>query len=636
MVMGHYIQSNWARWGGAQEFFPDPFLDLASTFMVETAVSPLRWCEYIFMSNGTYRQAVERVLSYFITDVEVLNVGDDERDRWQNFFEEELKIKSILHAVGLDLLCYGNSFTSVIPTYQRYLDCSNKKCRSRFSFEQVYNNLSFQFDWSDFKFVATCPVCKKRGSWEVTDLKTKSGLGFRIKRWSPHDIELIHDFFSDDTTYVWRIPEEYKRSIREGKFHSLVNADLAVIEAIKNNQLFIFNKDEVYHAKEATLAGLRNRGWGISRTLVNFRQAFYVQSLYRFNESIVLDYIIPFRLITPVQTGGNTDPLYGQNLGLFMSHIHRMIRQRRRDPATWHTLPFPVNYQTLGGDAKTLANPELLNQGLEVLLNAIGVPIDLYKGSLTVQASPVSLRLFEASWSPLIATLNNFLKFITRKIAKHLHWETPTVRLARVTHADDLQRQQTKLQLMMGGQVSQTTGMKSVGLDYREEIRRMMDDQKFQAEQQAKLQEELEEAAFMSQVAKPQPLMPDAQMAAAQPMPPGQDAALASGGAMPTGAVPGGAVPMAGAAGAYQDIIAQFTLPANQPITPEELTSRANILARQILGLPEYEKDSTLIRLKKVNPTMHALVTSIMNDVKQRLKTQGGGMLQAQQFGKPG
>jgi hypothetical protein len=51
--------------------------------------------------------------------------------------------------------------------------------------------------------------------------------------------------------------------------------------------------------REDALAGVRNRGWGISRVLANFRQAWYVQVLHRYNEAIALDYVIPFRLITP-------------------------------------------------------------------------------------------------------------------------------------------------------------------------------------------------------------------------------------------------------------------------------------------------------------------------------------------------
>jgi hypothetical protein len=83
--------------------------------------------------------------------------------------------------------------------------------------------------------------------------------------------------------------------------------------------------------KENTLAGVRNRGWGISRVLSNFRQAWYVQVLHRYNEAIALDYVIPFRLITPAPGPGSADQardaLLNLNMGGYMPQIQRMLRE---------------------------------------------------------------------------------------------------------------------------------------------------------------------------------------------------------------------------------------------------------------------------------------------------------------------
>ena len=57
-------------------------------------------------------------------------------------------------------------------------------------------------------------------------------------------------------------------------------------------------------------------------------------------------------------------------------------------------------------------------------------------------------------------------------------------------HAD-LMQQMSKLQLMTGGQISQTTGLKDIGLDFREVQQRLTEDQRFQAAEQVKLQAEL-------------------------------------------------------------------------------------------------------------------------------------------------
>lgn len=613
------------------EAFPDPFMDMASLAMPETIQYALRWCEYIFMANGTYRQACDRVLSYFITDIEISDAGDDEMEKWRNFLEGQLDIRNVLHVVGLDALCYGNSFTSVIPSFKRYLFCPTRGCGFEAPLRKVYNEPIFRFKWQDYEFHATCPKCKQSGKWRHIDRRMGENGGFRIKRWNPHEMELLWDPFTDDVAYIWKIPEDYRKMIREGHLHHLERANWEIVQAIKNNNYLLFDKDVIYHMKEDALSGVRNRGWGISRVLTNFRQAWYVQVLHRFNEAIALDYVIPFRLITPAPGDRSTgaDPILNQDLGGFVGQVMNMIRRRRRDPASWHALPFPVQYQSLGGDATQLAPRDLLDQGMDTLLNSIGVPAELYRGSLAVQAAGPALRLFEASWSSLPHNLNGFLRFIVRQVCQLLNWEKVSARLKRVTHADDIQRQTATLQLMMGGQVSQTTGLSSVGLDFRDEVQRMMSDQRYQAEQQAKLQEQMEQSSQMAQMAQPAPQGG-----------PGMPGGGAPGGGDGGGAPGGGGVSPAGGAPAAtqaaQSVTANLPTGPNQQITPEELLSRAQYVASQIMGMPESQKDSELIKLKKVDPTLHALVRSVMDDIRQQARTQGGAQIIAQQFGKTG
>jgi hypothetical protein len=90
-----------------------------------------------------------------------------------------------------------------------------------------------------------------------------------------------------------------------------------------------------------------------------------------------------------------------------------------------------VQYQALGGDATQLAPRDLLDQGLEVLLNNVGVPVELYKGSLQIQSAPAALRLFESSWSHLVHNLNGYISFVMRRLGQLLNWEKAEARLPR-------------------------------------------------------------------------------------------------------------------------------------------------------------------------------------------------------------
>ena len=117
-------------------------------------------------------------------------------------------------------------------------------------------------------------------------------------------MEILWDPLTDDTSHVWKIPADYRKLLNEGNLYHLERANWEILDAVKNQQDLRFDNDVVYHMKEQALGGVHNRGWGISRVLSNFRQAWYVQVLHRYNEAIALDYVIPFRVLTPMPRGG--------------------------------------------------------------------------------------------------------------------------------------------------------------------------------------------------------------------------------------------------------------------------------------------------------------------------------------------
>lgn len=645
------------------EPFPDPFFDMASLAMPTTMQDALLWCEYIVSANGPYRSAISRVISYFITDIEIVSTGGDkrlgreEKDKYLSFLNDTLGIKNVLQTVALDYMVYGNSFTSLLVPFRRYLSCPG--CGLELPIKRVYNTPVFKFSWSNYQFHATCPHCDYRGQWEHIDRRSGESGQIKVKRWSPHEIDIIWDPYTDDTSFIWKIPDDYRNLLRRGDLHlhQLERASWEVIEAVRQNQALLFDPDVVYHMKEEALAGQRNRGWGISRVLANFRQAWYYQVLHRYNEAIALDYVIPFRVITPQprpgQGGEVNDPVLSINMGSFTARVQSMLKQRRRDPARWNILPFPIEYQALGGDATQLAPKDLLELGMDTLLNSIGVPVELFKGSLSVQSAPAALRLFEANWSHLIHNMNRFLNKLVDKVAQIMSWEPVNCRLQRVTHADDLNKQMAHLQLMMGGQISRTTGLGSVGLDFAEEERRKLEEERVSAEATQDMQEEMEQAAMMDEMAMPQ-----------QPVP-GMMGGAAAGGAMPggqmpmmqgmPGAMPGGGMPPPaaggqpavgvppqmgpmgqpmGAGGAAQTFAAGQSLIPNKPTTPEEMTAMAQTLAAQAMTMPESQKDSFLIQLKKEDPTMAALVKSQLEEIRRQAARQGQDMVLQQQFPK--
>jgi hypothetical protein len=297
-----------------------------------------------------------------------------------------------------------------------------------------------------------------------------------------------------------------------------------------------------------------------------------------------------------------------------------MIRQRRRDPASWQVLPFPVQYQVLGGDATKLAPSELMDQGQEDLLNAIGTPVELYKGTLALQTAPPALRLFEALWSPLVHDANSFLMWLERQICQMLNWKEAGVKLKRVTIADDINKQMAMLQLMTSQVISGTTALKSIGVNWEAEQRQIGQEATTQAKLQAKTQDEMNQAGFAQQIAQGQP-------AGAQQAPGG-------GGGSPGGGGGGGGDPSQGGApmpGPVSQYLAGMS--PNTPVQPQEMVQAADTIAQGLLGLPETQKLQELRQLKQKNSIMHAIVLQRIDAIRRDAKNQGGAQVMQQQFG---
>lgn len=624
------FQSGYSRGSQNTEPFPDPFADYASTAMPADQDTAFKWCEYIMLANGVYRSAVDRVVSYFVTDIEIDGTDREGKEKYLDFLNNTLGIQSVLRLIALDYVTYGNFFVSLVVPVSRNLACPS--CGFDAPLKRIYGNKRFGFRWQGGQFRASCPFCNYEGKWTHIDRRSTQEDDLIIKRWNIHEIDLMWDPYTNDVGHIWKIPAHYKQWINKGTLFHLERAPWEVIQAIQNNTYIEFNKDVMYHGKEETLCGALNKGWGVSRVLTNFRQAWYVQVLHRFNEAIGLDYIIPFRVITPEPRPGGaggggeaTDPLFTSDLGGFVGQVQGMLRQRRRDPTMWFTLPFPLRYQALGGEASQMAPHELMDQAMDTLLSSIGVPVELYRGSLTIQAAPSALRLMESTWSHLTHIMNQFLQWLVTKISVALSWDEVTAKLARPSHADDLNRQLAKLQLMTNQQISQTTGLKSIGLRFEDEQKRLLEEQKFIGEEAQTAQEELEASGLGDQ------------MAAGMMGPPAPGAPGAAPGA--PGAAPGAASAPASGGGAQADlaaaqmpmdpiqaILAQVPPTGEANLMPQELQQIAQTVAQQLFALPAGQRISALRNLKTRNPTIHSLVKSLLDQLDSQAESRGREM----------
>ena len=140
--------------------FPSPWLDMATQAMPEQNKNALEWCEYIFQANGTYRMAQERIISYFLTDLDIASadkrkpLGDDEKEQWTNILSETLSITEAIQSLDRDEACYGNGFMTLVVPFKRFL--ISPFAPIEFEFSKMVDSpgvFNLQYDASKNEFV---------------------------------------------------------------------------------------------------------------------------------------------------------------------------------------------------------------------------------------------------------------------------------------------------------------------------------------------------------------------------------------------------------------------------------------------------------------------------------------------------
>jgi len=631
------------------EALPDPFCDIAALIMPQTMSEAFRWCERVYERMGVYRSAIQRIIAYFLTELDISCDDRDERQKYEEYLNDELNIKSALTEFGLDYQFCGNVFRSIIVPLKRFLECGTPGCGLERPLTEVMKKAEYKFAWRDYTFNATCPRCKCHTQWKRRDRRSGEKPELIIKKWNPHEIEVLYDEYSQKTRYLWKIPEDYRRQIMNGDPLVLENVHWSIVEAVKANRWLLFDDGYIYHAKEHSLSGQKNRGWGIPATLTNFGIAYYAMVLNKYNEAIALDYVMPFRVITPELKGGPTEQegVFKMGVSIFVRRVQQMVTGRRLDPTKWNVLPFPIKYQALGGDASQFTSADLLTNAYDTMLNSIGCPIEFYRGTIGGQAGQAvaMLRIFESHHQNFRDQLIKFEQFIVDGVSQRLRWEPVKASLLKPRHADDIMRQQMQLQLGLNKQVSQTTALRAMDMDFVDEQRRMLEEQQIVAELTADKQKEMDQQAAADQLIQPMgatTLLQQAQGGQPSPMPggqPGPGGQPTSGGGAPQpgagpngmpGGQPGGGA-MAGSTGMPSFNVGQIPPTDNM----EQYVASADQIAEQLLPLDETTRKQQLSQLRQQDPVLQRLVIDALEKKRNQYRTQGGAMLMQQQQGQP-
>jgi hypothetical protein len=369
------------------------------------------------------------------------------------------------------------------------------------------------------------------------------------------------------------------------------------------------------------------------------------------HNSILLEHIVPLRILFPQAGSGSSDPYMTINLLDWRDQVAAEISRWRMDSNYIPVMPLPLGNQTIGGDGKALMLVQEIAEWSEQILNGMGVTTNFIKGGQGYSGSMVDMRMMENMFLGYISRQKALAQFVMEQVASYLGWPKANIRFKPFKMADDLQRKAYLFQLNAANKISDTTLLADSDFSQDEENAIMIreTDKRIEAmkKQQlamATIQGEAQQIMMKFQTKAQQ----DAQKAMGAPVAPGepggadmQGAGSAPGGAgggapgqdMPGALQAGSAAdaaagglqapqgPAPGAGPSPQDFLSQVSsqLTGQQKMQDQQnigLLGTAEAQAKLLVTLPKNQQAVALQNISLQSPELAELVQQAMAELQ--------------------
>lgn len=458
----YYNDSEWSVIGpqGGRKY-PNPFFNLANNSIPKDIKSLFKFCTAFYHTDTFLSNIVDKLTRYPITDILFAEEIDSSSQNKVLEVISRIKLRTLLIEIGLDYYVYGNSFTSIFMIPKRYL-------RNPSDHSQMVPIEDAQYEFKNWKFLVTNPQTGNKEEWEIYDMEVKSLDNLKVTRWNPENIDIDHNPITGDVDYFYSIPNNIKTKIKVGDAHILKNIPRIFIDAVKENKRIKVEQKNFFHFKRPTVAE-ESMGWGKPIILPAMKKIYYLQTLQRGNEAIAHEHIVPKKAISPMQ-GGVLDPFATLNMGKWTQKIEEQIKRWRVDPNHIGVFPIPMQYQEIGGNARSLLLTQEMEFLEEVVINSLGIPVEFIKGGASWSGSSVSLRMIENLFVPYRLAMEEFMnEFLFKRM--HALLDIPKVKLKfqKLKMADDAQAKQLMLQLSQANKISDSRLLDEFGFNWNEE-----------------------------------------------------------------------------------------------------------------------------------------------------------------------
>jgi hypothetical protein len=274
---------------------------------------------------------VFKLSEYPITDISVEHENADVKERWETYFREHLRFRPFQIECGLDYHTYGNAMVSLGFPFHKYLKCQH--CRLTERADKIRQYWTF----TNLNFRLNCPKCGNVSEAEATDFYYRDANAINTIRWNCEHVEVTYNDVTGQSTYFYTIPPTVRNDVVIGKKDVVESVPQVFIQAMRERKGVVFSKDNFFHMKRPTLAQ-QDRGWGTPIILPVLKDTFYMQIMKKAQEAILLEHIVPLRVLFPQAGSGSSDPYTTVNLTDWRDHVGAEIARWRQDCVSPDTL----------------------------------------------------------------------------------------------------------------------------------------------------------------------------------------------------------------------------------------------------------------------------------------------------------
>lgn len=618
--------------------YPSPYFDIASTYVPPTLKLLFSMTRYFYYSNSIISPTIYRLAEYPVTSVcyEKARGGEDVTDAtkelWRRLLEETLHIQRLQIEINLDYYVYGNCFISISYPFVRNLECPSCKKKTAIT---KFKWGKDQLQWKRFQFVGPCPKCKReKVIFKVVDVPIRNRSQIKIIRWNPMQVDIEHNPLTGRSTYIYHVGAVERKAIQLGKKDALETTPWIFIEAVKKSGDVELEHSNLFHFKRPSISD-QDMGWGMPLILPVIKDAYYAQILRKGQEAVAVEHIVPLRILFPTQNG-DVSPFVSANLGTWRAKMEDEIKRWRQDPNYISIAPIPAGLINIGGDAKALLITPELQYTKQQIYEGLGVPMEVLTGGATYAGNNVSMRILENHFLTTFKLHDEFLKWLSSRLARYCKIPEIYCRQEKFRMADDIQLKQILMNLQQLGKVSATTLLRIFDLDYNVEQEQLKKDNQTSnmlmgltaiqnAEAQGQMSLIAAKYAALSQV-ESQRILAEAQQAGIIPPPMGAEGGAPPGagnGKPPAKGAPGGAKKPAGdkaqPSGGPPEADPMGQGPGGSMTIPQMVET----YAQQIMSMPPDQGETLLRQMEAQQGGMPSLAAAIRDYMAKATKGAG-------------